>query len=307
MNRPIPIRMGGYGPATTSFSRSLKLIGDRLAAAFGDEVDVKYVWNIMDLGYRAEDILWLVEDGLLTLGYQSSSYLTDRVPEVGIVDYPFVFQTTPQARAAMDGALGEALARALEAKANYRILGWFENGFRHISNRLRPVRRPADMSGMRIRVLPSKVQERTFELLGAVPRVMDLSELMPAIKAGQIDAQENPFSNTTTYGVHKYHKFHTASNHFYLSRPIFFNKTQFDAWPRDLQDEMRAAVKDAVAFQRALHVKEEADAMVEIRKEGGEIVELTPAEHQQFVDAVKPIYGEARGQYDRELLALAKI
>src|SRR6516162_7440189 len=83
MSRTIPIRMGGYGPATTSFSRGLKLIGDRLTAAFGDEVDVKYVWNIMDLGYRAEDILWLVEHGLLTLGYQSSSYLTDRVPELG--------------------------------------------------------------------------------------------------------------------------------------------------------------------------------------------------------------------------------
>src|SRR4030095_15532850 len=126
-----------------------------------------------------------------------------------------------------------------------------------MSNRLRPIHPPADMKGMTIRVLPSKVQERTFELLGAVPRVMDLSELMPAIKAGQVDAQENPFSNTTTYGVHKLHKFHTASNHFYLSRPIFFNKTAFDAWPKELQAEMRAAVTDAVQFQRQLHVKEE--------------------------------------------------
>jgi TRAP-type C4-dicarboxylate transport system substrate-binding protein len=163
------------------------------------------------------------------------------------------------------------------------------------------------MKGMTIRVLPSKVQERTFALLGATPRIMDLSELLPAIKAGTLDAQENPFSNTTTYGVHKYHKFHTASNHFYLSRPVFFNKAQFDAWPKELQDEMRAAVKDAVEFQRALHVKEEEDAMVEIKKEGGSIVELTPEEHQKFVDAVKPIFGEARSQYDRELLTLAKI
>jgi len=160
---------------------------------------------------------------------------------------------------------------------------------------------------MTIRVLPSKVQERTFQLLGATPRVMDLSELLPAIKAGTLDAQENPFSNTTTYGVHKFHKFHTASNHFYLSRPIFFNKTAFDAWPKALQDEMRAAVRDTVDFQRGLHVKEEEDAMVEIGKEAGTIVELTPEEHQKFVDAVKPIYGEARGQYDRELLSLAHL
>jgi hypothetical protein len=66
MSNPIQIRMGGYGPATTGFSRALKMVGDRLEAEFGDRVSVKYVWNIMDLGYRAEDILWLVEHGLLT-------------------------------------------------------------------------------------------------------------------------------------------------------------------------------------------------------------------------------------------------
>ena len=84
-NDTIQIRMGGYGPPTTGFSKALKFIGDRLLDEFGDRVDVKYVWNIMDLGYRGEDILWLVESGILTLGYQSSSYLTDRVPELGFV------------------------------------------------------------------------------------------------------------------------------------------------------------------------------------------------------------------------------
>src|SRR5205807_10135270 len=106
----------------------------------------------------------------------------------------------------MDGDLGRALAQKTEADVGYRILGWFENGFRHISNRLRPIRRPADMSGMRIRVLPSKVHERTFELLGAVPLRMDLTEAIAAIKAGTLDAQENPFANTVTYGVHKFHR-----------------------------------------------------------------------------------------------------
>src|SRR5512145_3262383 len=144
----IQIRMGGYGPVTTGFSKALKFIGDRLIAEFGDRVDVKYVWNIMDFGYRSEDILWLVESGVLSLGYQSSSYLTDRVPELGFVDLPFLFSSKEQARGAMDGALGARLAQAIEDKVNYRIVGWFENGFRHISNRLRPVRSPADLAGM---------------------------------------------------------------------------------------------------------------------------------------------------------------
>src|SRR5262244_3447152 len=145
MTKPIPIRMGGYGPPTTGFSRALRRIGDQLAAEFGHRVDIKYIWNIMDLGYQAQDILWLVEDGLLTLGYQSSSYLTDRVPELGVVDLPFLFAHTRAARAAMDGALGELLARKIEERVNYRVLGWFENGFRHISNRVRELRAPADL------------------------------------------------------------------------------------------------------------------------------------------------------------------
>jgi len=242
LSSAIQIRMGGYGPESTGFSRALKLIGNEITSALGDAVDIKYVWNIMDLGYRAEDILWLVEHGLLTLGYQSSSYLTARVPELGIADLPFLFASTQAARAAMDGALGGALAGAIEARTGFRILGWFENGFRHISNRLRPVRRPADLAGMRIRVLPSKVQARTFELLGAVPMPMDLTEAIAMIKAGEIDAQENPLSNTVTYGVHRFHRFHSLTNHFYISRPVFIHRAAFDAWPGDVQAAMRSAV-----------------------------------------------------------------
>jgi TRAP-type C4-dicarboxylate transport system substrate-binding protein len=305
MRHPIQIRMGGYGPVTTGFSRALKFIGDRLVATFGDEVDVKYVWNIMDLGYRAEDILWLVEHGLLTLGYQSSSYLTDRVPELGIVDLPFLFATTGEARGAMDGDLGGILARAIEDRVGYRILGWFENGFRHVSNRLRPIHTPADMAGMRIRVLPSKVQATTFELLGAIPLRWDLTEAIAAIKGGTIDAQENPFANTVTYGVHKFHRYHAVTNHFYISRPIFLHRAAFDAWPERLQQAMEEAVAAAVLFQRNLAVVEDKEARAAIEAQGCEITELTSDQLEAFAAAVRPIYGDAREVYPRRILDAA--
>jgi TRAP-type C4-dicarboxylate transport system substrate-binding protein len=258
----------------------------------------------MDLGYRAEEILWLVEDGLLTLGYQSSSYLTERVPELGFVDLPFLFESTQQARAAIDGKLGAFLTQKIEERVNYRILGYFENGFRHISNRLRPVRTPAELAGMRIRVLPSMIQARTFELLGAVPLRLDLTEAIAMIAADEIDAQENPLANTVTYGVHKFHRFHTISNHFYISRPIFLHRPTFDGWPDDVKEAMRQAVMEAVAFQRDLHVREEEDARKAIEQEKCEIVELTPDGHDAFARAVEPIHGEARRLYGRELFAL---
>jgi tripartite ATP-independent transporter DctP family solute receptor len=307
MDTRTQIRMGGYGPPTTGFSRALKRIGDRLEAQFGDRVEIKYIWNIMDLGYKAEDILWLVEHGLITLGYQSSSYLTDRIPELGVLDLPFLFGTTARARAAIDGDLGQALAHKIEERADYRILGYFENGLRHLSNRLRPVRTPEELAGMRIRVLPSRIQERTFELMGAVPMRMDLTEAIRLITSGELDAQENPLTNTVTYGVHKFHRFHTLTSHFYISRPVFVHRAAFDAWPDDLKAAMRSAVAEAIAFQRNLHEHEEEEARAAIIAAGCEIADLTASEHAAFAAAVQPIYGEARKQYGDDLLALAGV
>lgn len=304
MTKPIEIRMGGYGPSSTCFSKALKIVGDRVEAAFGDDVKVRYVWNIMDLGYKAEDILWLVESGILSVGYQSSSYLTDRVPELGLVDLPFLFSHNDEARGAMDGALGAYLAKKIEDNVDYRILGWFENGFRQISNRLRPVRSAADLAGMSIRVLPSDVQARTFALLGAQPMRMDLTEAIARIKAGTLDAQENPLANTVTYGVHNFHPFHTITNHFYVSRPVFFSRTQFDAWPAALQEVMRTAVHEAVAAQRIMAVEEDDDARKAIAAVGCELITPTEAEHATFVDAVAPLLADARETYGTEAMGL---
>jgi len=289
--------MGGYGPPSTGFSKSLKLIGDKLELQFGKIVTVEYVFNVMDHGHKAEDILTLVEDGSMTLGYQSSSYLTDRVPELGFVDLPFLFSSNAQARSAMDGELGGFLARKTEERVNYRILGWFENGFRQISNRLRPIHLPSDMQGMKIRVLPSEVHRRTFELLGAIAMRMDLTEAIAMIKAGTLDAQENPLANTVTYGVHKFHKFHTLSNHFYISRPIFLHRPSFEAWPEDLKRAMQGAVKEAVAYQRKLAAEENDQSYAVIKAEGCEINALTPTEHDAFVSTVQPLLAEARKTY----------
>ncbi len=306
-NQPIRIIMTGYGPSTTSFSLALKRIGDRVEAKFPGQVEFQYVYNILELGYKGSDILWLVENGIVSMGYQSSSYLTDRVSDLGAVDLPFIFADNAAARRSMDGELGELLTQSIEADTNYRILGYFENGERHFSNNVRPIRTPKDMEGLSVRSLPSKIHERTFEMLGAEPEIMDLSEVIKRVVAGTIDAQENPFANTVTYGVHNYHKYHTASSHFYISRPIFFHRPTFDSWPSELQQEMQAAVTEAIDFQRNLKDQEELDARVEILEAGGEIVELTPEERQMFIDAVTPIYAELRGQYSPKLRELVGI
>jgi TRAP-type C4-dicarboxylate transport system substrate-binding protein len=307
MSERIQIRMGGYGPPTTTCSRGLKIMGDRLAAEFGNAVDVHYIWNIMDLGYKGGDLLWMAEHGILTLSYQSTSYLADRVPELEFADLPFLFDGLRDARAAMDGKLGAWLSRKIEERIpGYRLLGYFENGYRHVSNRLRPVRTPADLKGMRIRLMPGKVHARSFELLGAVPFSLDLKPGLDAIVSGAVDAQENPLANTVDYGAHKVHRYHTLTGHCYLSRGIYMNRAEFERWPRDLQQGIQKAAREAVLAQRELAVEEENVARKAIESAGGEVVELTPEERAAFARAVKPLHDEARKRFGEEVFGLLR-
>ena len=170
--KPIRILLAGYAPPNNGFSLSLKRIGERVQTRFGKDVDVKYLYNILDLGYKGEDLPWLIEDGVLTMAYQSSSYFTEQIPDLGIADLPFLFSDTSTARAAMDGRFGETLAQRMETKGNYRILGWFENGFSCASSV------PALMAGsssdksMMRGVAPSSANVRSCTLLGSTRMVI---------------------------------------------------------------------------------------------------------------------------------------
>jgi TRAP-type transport system periplasmic protein len=300
----IQIRMGGFGPPSTTFSRALKIMGEALTAEYGAEADVKYLWNVMDFGYRADDLLWMPEQGILTLAYQSTSYLTERVPELEFLDLPFLFDGLEHARAAMDGALGDYLSRRIEKKYAYRVLGYFENGYRHVTNRLRPVHAPADVAGMRIRLMPSQMHVRTFELLGATPVPCDLKPGIEAIVSGSVDAQENPFANTVDYGAYKVHPHVTMTAHCYVSRGIYCNRAAFDSWPPALQSAMKNAVRKAVLAQRELAVREEEIARKTMEDAGCKIVELRPDERAAFVNAVAPLHDEARKRFGDKMFGL---
>ena len=306
MTQPIQIRMGGYGPPKTTCSRALKVMGDRLQSEFGDAVEVQYIWNVMDLGYKGGDLLWMAEHGILTLSYQSTSYLADRVPELEFADLPFLFEDVAHARAAWDGKLGAYMTRKIEERIGYRVLGYFENGYRHVSNRLRPVHTPADLAGMRVRLMPGEMHRRSFMQLGAVPFSLDLKPGLEAVVSGTVDAQENPLANTVDYGAHKVHRFHTLTGHCYLSRGIYCNRAQFESWPPAVQMAMLNAAREAIVVQRELAVEEENIARKAIESAGGEVVELSAKERAAFAAAVKPLHDDARKRFGEEMSALLR-
>jgi TRAP-type C4-dicarboxylate transport system substrate-binding protein len=104
--------------------------------------------------------------------------------------------------------------------------------------------------------------------------------------------------------VHKFHKFHTLTYHFYISRPVFLHRASFDAWPDDLRRAMQQAVTESVTFQRKLAVEEHDTSRKAIEDAGCEIVELTPREHAAFVDAVQPLLADARETFGEAMFRM---
>jgi TRAP-type transport system periplasmic protein len=119
-----------------------------------------------------------------------------------------------------------------------------------------------------------------------------------------IDAQENPLANTATYGAHKFHRFHTLTSHFYVSRYVFAHRASVDSWPDDLKDALRSAVKEAITAQRTLALEEEIVAKRQIETLGCDVIELSDEGRNAFRTAVKPIHREAHREFGRDMLDL---
>jgi len=159
---------------------------------------------------------------------------------------------------------------------------------------------------MRTRLMPGKTHNRSFTLLGAVPFSLDLKPGLEAIVSGKVDAQENPLANTVDYGAHKVHKYHTLTGHCYLSRGIYLNRAQFESWPKEIQEGIQKAAREAILAQRELAVAEEKVARKAIEDAGGEVIELTAKERAAFVTAVQPLHEEARKRFGDEVFALLR-
>ncbi|MDH3499573.1 MAG: TRAP transporter substrate-binding protein DctP, partial [Acidimicrobiia bacterium] len=129
---------------------------ERVAALLGGSIRVDVLGNILDTGRPAADLLSMVDSGELTWCYFSSSYLGARVPELNALEVPFLFDGLDAAHAALDGEFGAWLTAATEATTGFEVLGYWDNGFRHLTNRLRPVRVPTDVKGMSARLQPNE-------------------------------------------------------------------------------------------------------------------------------------------------------
>jgi TRAP-type transport system periplasmic protein len=287
------LRFAGYSPPESVHSRAAQRFKELVEAGSNQRIAVDVFWNVLDFGYHAEQLIQMVDSGLLGGCYMSTSYLVDLTPRLGALDLPFVITSREQAFKVLDGPLGKAMATDLEAASGLKHLGYWENGFRHLSNDRRPIHCPDDLAGLRIRIQPNTLHERAFRLLGAEPVLMDVAELVGALEDGRIDGQENPLDNTWTYGVYRHTRYLTLTGHLYGVRGMYLNRAWFDRLDAGLQDVVVDAGRQVTAEQRLLATERDAEMRCKLEREGVEFVDLSAEQTDAFRRLLQPLYAEA--------------
>ncbi len=297
--------VGGYAPRDTAHGAGLEAFRAAVVDGTDGAVDMPVTWNILDQGRPVTDLIDMVDSGELFMCYFSTSYQGERVPALNIIEVPFIFDDVGSAHRALGGDLGSHLTNAVRASTGFEMLGYWDNGLRHFTNRLRMVRSPQDCAGMTVRMQPNLYHEAMIRAWGAIPIAVELKTAIEMISTGEVDAQENPLANTVAYGVDAVHRYVTMSGHLYGARGLFANRAAYDKLPPDVRDVVVRAAAQAVSVQRRLASENELILRIRLETTGLEFVVLTVEERDAFREASRPAIDLARRNLGDDLFELA--
>ncbi len=223
------------------------------------------------------------------------------VREFEVFDLPYIVPTRQALRKVTEGPLGRKLLAKLEPKGISGLAYW-DNGFKIISAN-RPLHKPEDVRGLKMRIQSSKVLEAQMRALGAIPQVMAFSEVYQALQTGVVDGTENPPSNMFTQKMHEVQKHATLSNHGYLGYAVIVNKKFWDGLAPDIREALDKAMAEATVYANDIAEQENAQAIADMKKSGRTtFYEPTPAEQAAWQRALEPVTNEMTGRVGRDLI-----
>jgi tripartite ATP-independent transporter DctP family solute receptor len=222
------------------------------------------------------------------------------VPEFGVFDVPFLFRDSAHLKAVSDGPIGDAIATKFRDKGLV-LLAIGEQGVRNLTNSKHPIRAPADLRGLRIRVMPNDVYAATFRALGAEVIPMEFPLVYSALKEGRIDGQENPLVSIVNNHMQDVQKYLTLSAHFMAPLAVVMNRDSYESLDADDQATVRYAARQAAEASRRTASDSNAKILAQLKSEGMEVMETF--DRQAFIDAVKPLEPEFEKRFGKDLLA----
>jgi tripartite ATP-independent transporter DctP family solute receptor len=278
------MRIGTTTEPEGHYHKGLLPFQEKVAAYSNGQVRVEIVLS-SQLG-NERDMIEGLSMGLMEGALISSAPLANFSPDFLLLDFPYVVTDREKAYKVMDGPVGQAILATMEPKG-VKAMGFWENGFRHVTNSKMPIAHPADLKGLKIRTMENPVHQATFEHFGATPTPMAWSEVFLALQQGTIDGQENPLVIIDTVKVYEVQKYISLTGHFYSPAAFLISKQIFDSYPPDVQEAIVKAEKEARDWERAYSAQLDEKLVKDLTAKG---VQFNTVDAEEWKAACAPIY-----------------
>jgi len=280
-------------PYTLGMVRFAQLVRERTSG----RVDIR-IHHSRQLGDERQVVEGL-QLGTVHLAVSSTGPLGGFVPDINVLDLPFLFRDASHAYKVLDGDIGRGLLEKFEA-VGIKGLAFWENGFRHITTAKKPITRPTDLKGLKIRVMENRVHQAAFRQLGADATPMAWGEVFTSLQQGLLDAQENPIPIVSTFKLYEVQKFLALTGHVYSPAPVLLSKKSWDRMPSDIQKILLDTAVEVAKIQRQLNRTQEQKQLGELKAKGMTVVE--EPDRAAFREAMKPVFEQFQGQFGTGLV-----
>ncbi|HWO98224.1 MAG TPA: TRAP transporter substrate-binding protein [Bacillus sp. (in: firmicutes)] len=236
----------------------------------------------------------------------SFSKMTEIMPEWQMFDLPFIFEDYDEVEQVFMGDVGRKLLTMLEEE-DLKGLALWSNGFKQMTSNKSPLLEPDDFKGQRFRIMPSKVIEEQFQLLGAQPRAVPFNQVYESLQKHEFDGQENTISNIYSKRFYELQRYMTISNHGYLGYAVLVNEDFWKSLPVDVQVLLTDAMEDTTTWiwEQSKTMNEEQLKYIQ-QNSNIEIHYLTDREKEKWRQKLQPIYKQFKEEATEELVKMIK-
>ena len=297
------IKIGHLNNTDHPTSTGVKKFAELVAAKSGGKIKVTEFAS-SQLGNELQQQSAMM-GGVQEMLVASTTSLAGIVKEFGLLDFPFLFSNARQADAMVDGPLGKMLNTRLTEKGIV-VLGFFDLGFRNVTNSKRPITKGEDLDGLKLRVIPNPVFIETFKTFKANPVPMPFVELYGALESKAVDGQENPYAVILSSKFYEVNKFVSETNHVYATNPIQVSKRFWDKLSAVEQKLLQDAATEAQSYQRVVSREVSSKAVAELKAKGMTFNEISASEQARMRSEVKAVHEKFAGAYDPAVVKLFK-
>jgi TRAP-type transport system periplasmic protein len=295
------IKFGHLNNTDHPTSMGVKKFAELVAAKSGGKIKVNEFAS-SQLGNELQQQSALM-GGVQEMLVASTTSLAGVVKEYGLLDFPFLFSNARQADAMVDGPLGKMLNSRLSDKGIV-VLGFFDLGFRNVTNSKRPITKGEDLEGLKLRVIPNPVFIETFKTFKANPVPMPFAELYGALENKAVDGQENPYAVILSSKFYEVNKYVSETNHVYATNPIQISKRFWDKLSATEQKLIQDAATEAQNYQRVASREVSSKAVVELKAKGMVFNTISAPEQARMRSAVKAVHDKFAASYDPAVVKL---